>query len=74
MSFYCLFFLIFLVSGNKDINPWECKYKESRVDLNKSKEDLAELTDAVENWKHEKLEEEISNIFKDDDDENNDSF
>lgn len=41
-------------------------------ELNKSKEDMSELNDAFENWKHEKLEEEISKIFKDDD--NNDSF
>ena len=33
---------------------------------------MAELTDAYKNWKHERLEEEISILFKDD--ESNNSF
>ena len=45
---------------------------EKKFDLNKSKEDMMDLTNALENWKHLKLEEEISKLFQND--EKNDSF
>ena len=39
--------------------------KEENLELNSSKEDFKELNDAYDNWKHEKLEEEISRLFDD---------